>query len=229
VSCGGDLGTAHGLCADCWQCISFLSAPACWRCGLPFAYDAGPDALCPSCIAVASHVDRLRSVFAYDDKSRGLILAFKHGDRLHGLPAFASWLARAGADLIDDKTVIVPVPLHWTRLFARRYNQSALLSQALGRYLRKNNDLSISIEPRLLIRAKRTRSQGELGRMSRHENVHGAFRLAETRKVNGAHILLIDDVLTTGATVEECARILKRGGAAKVDVLTLARRLRTGV
>ena len=227
VGCGSEMGNAHGLCTDCWQSIRFLSPPACARCGLPFAYDAGPDALCPACVAVTSHVDRLRAVFAYDDKSRGLILSFKHGDRLQGLPAFAGWLARAGDGLIGPTAVIAPVPLHWSRLFRRRYNQSALLSHALARHLRKTRDLDVKVVPRLLIRGRATRPQGHLGRMSRQENVRGAFRLGSASNIEGAHILLIDDVLTTGATVEECARILKRGGAATVDVLTLARALRT--
>jgi ComF family protein len=226
IACGAETGTAQGLCVPCWSDIKFLGLPACARCGLPFPYDAGADALCPACIASTSAVDRLRAVFAYDDKSRGLILSFKHGDRLQGVPAFGDWLARAGAPLISGDTVIVPVPLHWTRLFNRRYNQSALLGHALTAALARSGDLSVTVEPDLLIRRRRTRSQGQLGRMSRQENVRAAFAVKPGAAVKGKAFLLIDDVLTTGATVEECARALKRAGAARVDVLTLARALR---
>lgn len=226
IACGGETGTAQGLCVSCWSEIKFLGTPACARCGLPFPYDAGIGALCPACITTASAIDRLRAVFAYDDKSRGLILAFKHGDRLQGVPAFGDWLARAGATLIDRDTVIVPVPLHWTRLFNRRYNQSALLAHALATALAESRNLEITVAPDLLLRRRRTRSQGQLGRMSRQENVRAAFAIRPGATVTGKSFLLVDDVLTTGATVEECGRALKRAGAGRVDVLTLARALR---
>ncbi len=226
LGCGTAMGESHGLCVACWSTIVFLGPPACARCGLPFAYDAGDGALCAVCIGSDSAIDRLRAVFAYDDKSRGLILSFKHGDRLQGARAFGRWLARAGRPLIEPETIVVPVPLHWTRLFSRRYNQSALLSQALVREFRMVHGLAIEIAPELLDRRRRTRPQGRLGRMSRQENIRGAFKVADPAKVRGKRILLVDDVLTTGATVEECARVLKRAGAAHVDVLTLARVLR---
>lgn len=226
LGCGGETGSAQGLCVACWSGIKFLGTPSCARCGLPFPYDAGVDALCPACVASTSAVDRLRAVFAYDDRSRGLIIAFKHGDRHHAVPAFGGWLARAGAPLITAETIIVPVPLHWTRLFARRYNQSALLGYALAKALQRNTGVRPVVAPDLLIRRRRTRSQGQLGRMSRQENVRAAFALRPGAEVAGGTFLLVDDVLTTGATLEECARALKRAGAARVDALTLARALR---
>jgi ComF family protein len=164
-------------------------------------------------------------VLRYDDASRDLVLAFKHADRTDGAPAYGAWLARAGADLVADADAIAPVPLHWTRLFSRRYNQAALLALALGTHA------GLPVVPDLLIRRRRTPSQGRMSATGRARNVAGAFSLNARRLafLEGRRILLIDDVLTTGATVESCARVLLRGGAAAVDVLTLARVVRPQV
>src|SRR5262249_8074795 len=139
-------------------------------------------------------------------------------------PPFARWLTRAGTALVDDADLIVPVPLHWLRLFSRRYNQAALLASALGKLADKPavNDL--------LVRRRHTPSQGGLRAPARHRNRAGAFALHRRRRslVAGKRILLVDDVFTTGATVSSCARAMLRGGARAVDVLTLARVVRTG-
>jgi ComF family protein len=158
-------------------------------------------------------------VFVYDDASRGLILDFKHGDRVWASPAFGGWLARAGDELLADADLVAPVPLHRRRLFARRYNQSALLAQALARRC------ALPVAPDLLVRRRATPSQGRLSPTARRRNVRGAFalRLGYAEAIAGRRVLLIDDVLTTGATVRECARVLLRAGAGAVDVLTLAR------
>jgi ComF family protein len=227
LACGGAVETQGALCAACWQAISFLGAPCCSTCGLPFPYDAGLGVQCAQCVAYPPPFDRARAVFAYDDHSRRLILAFKHADQLHGMPAFGQWLARSGAELLAEADLVAPVPLHWTRLFRRRFNQSALLAQAAVTAWR--GPAAPTFAPELLVRRRRTRSQGHLSRLQRAENVRGAFAMKPGADVAGKRVLLVDDVLTTGATIEACARVLKRAGATTVDVLTLARALRLPV
>jgi len=177
---------------------------------------------CGACIADPPRFDRARAAMRYDDAARGLVLQFKHADATHAAPGYAKWMARAGADLIAGCDLIAPVPLHRWRLLWRRYNQSALLAQALGRASGK------PVLPDLLIRRRATPSQGRLGRNQRFQNVAGAFALRPVHagKLQGLRVLLVDDVMTTGATVAECAKVLKRAGAASVDVLTLARVVR---
>lgn len=162
---------------------------------------------------------RARSVLVYDDGSRPLVLAFKHADRTHAARPFGAWLARAGADILRDADLLAPVPLHRWRLLMRRYNQSALLAQAVGR------EAGVPVIPDLLLRRRRTRTQGGLDGAGRRRNVAGAFavRTGARPALAGRRVVLVDDVLTTGATVAECARALLAGGAAGVDVLTIAR------
>ena len=221
LSCGTAV-EGEALCPDCWRRVRFLSSPVCEACGIPFAVDPGPGALCGACAASAPAFARARAAFAYDAESRGLILAFKHGDHTDAAPAYGAWLMRAGAELLADSDVIVPVPLHWTRLFARRYNQAALLAHALQGWTK------IPVAPELLVRRRRTPTQGTLGRAARTRNLAGAIAvLAKQRaRVAGKRILLVDDMLTTGATADACARALLAAGARAVDVLTLARVVR---
>jgi ComF family protein len=222
LACGVDVDRQGQLCAPCWRAIRFLAPPCCACCGFPFAHDEGSGALCAACLARPPSFARARAVFAYDDASRGLVLAFKHGDHTHAAPAFAQWLARAGADLLAEADLLAPVPLHRWRLLARRYNQAALLSAALAG-LR-----GLPHRPDLLQRQRWTPSQGRMKRGERWRNVAGAFRVRPRHcaMVKGRRVLLVDDVLTTGATVEACARALLRTGANAVDVLTLARVVR---
>ncbi len=157
----------------------------------------------------------------YDDKSRDLILAFKRGDRLDLAPSFAKWLALFGRDMLADAELIVPVPLHRSRLWSRRCNQSAVLTRELAGLCGCPADVFA------LERTRRTPSQGEMpSAKARRRNVLGAFRVAEPDAVRGRKILLLDDVFTTGATIEACARVLKRAKAERVTVLALARVVR---
>jgi ComF family protein len=222
LSCGASVGSAGTLCASCWGAIGFLGEPCCACCGAPFEFALSGAAVCGACARRQPPFARARAAMRYDEASRKLILAFKHGDRLHLAPALGVWLRRAGAGLIAEADVIVPVPLHWTRLFARRYNQAAVLAQAL----RPPGGPPLGAD--WLIRRRRTPSQGKRNAAARERNLKGAFALQPGRSVKGKRVLLIDDVFTTGATVGECARVLRRAGASAVDVLTLARTVREG-
>lgn len=223
----GEIVTRQGLLsASAWNRINFITPPFCARCGVPFPFDTGEGAelLCGACIASPPVFGRARAVFHYDDGSRAMILGFKHGDRLEGAPAFARWMARAAAELLEDQPLIVPAPLHWKRLFRRRYNQSAILALALGRLT------GAEVCPDALVRVRNTPPQGGLNRAARERNLRGAIEIRPRRRalVHGRNILLVDDVLTTGATAEACARALRRAGAGRIDVVCLARVVRSG-
>lgn len=223
LGCGAIVEGDAALCAPCFSRIRFLSAPLCAACGYPFELGApNVESFCGACARRPPAFDRARAVFAYDEASRGLVIGFKHADRTHGAPAFARWLARAGAELLPGCDVITPVPLHRWRLWTRRYNQSGLLAQALAHLA------GCPYVPDLLIRTRATPSQGRLGRQARMRNVRRAFAVLPRRAASlvGRRVLLVDDVYTTGATVEEAARTLRAAGAATVDVLTLARVVR---
>lgn len=216
----GEIVEAAGLLAPpVWASLHFIEPPCCHACGMPFNFTMDDGALCAACSAAAPAFSRARSALVYDDASRGLILAFKHGDKLESVPALTSFMVRAGAALVADADYILPVPLHRWRLLRRRYNQAALLAYGIGRSMKK------TVLPDALRRTRATPVQGHLSPDARTRNVKNAFCVHEKYKdkIKGKNILLIDDVLTTGATVNECTKVLLGAGAAQVNVLTLAR------
>lgn len=217
------------LCAACWRGFSFIAPPYCARCADPFAADPGAGALCARCLARPPRYRRARAALVYDQESRRLVLPFKHGDRTDMARACGTWMARAGADLLADADIVAPVPLHWRRLLARRYNQAQLLARVVVRHAEDRARLSLA--PDLLRRHRWTGSQSGLRAEERRGNVRAAFDVHPrwVPEVAGKAVVLVDDVLTTGATVEACTRVLQRGGARHVDVLTLARVVRPAV
>jgi len=222
VACGTLVSSPHALCATCWESVDFIDDPKCQICGKPFEFDPGVEVHCGVCLRKPPIYERARSAVVYGETSRRFVLSYKHGDRLDLVPAMVSWLERAGQELINDADIIAPVPLHWSRFLARRFNQSAELARVLGQ--RSGRQFS----PDLLLRKKRTASQAGLNAKERARNVRGAFRVRPGRlaDLSAKRVLLIDDVLTTGATLNACAGILLWAGAAGVDVLTLARVVR---
>jgi ComF family protein len=209
----------NGLCAACWSKLSFISRPFCERLGIPFAYDPGPGLLSMQAIADPPSYGRARATVRYDDIARALIHALKYGDRLDLAPMMGRWTASAGRELLADADALVPVPLHWRRLWTRRFNQSAALAEAVSA------SSGVPVVHAALKRVKATAQQVGLSQAERATNVQGAFRVTDEGKIDihGRRLILVDDVLTSGATVDACTRALLRAGAANVDVLVFAR------
>ena len=208
-----------GLCPACWSKLSFIAPPYCQRLGIPFAFDSGAGLLSMEAIADPPAYNRARAAVRYDDVARKLVHALKYGDRLDLAPTMGRWMARAGGELLADADALVPVPLHWRRQWARRFNQSAVLAEVIAKASHRK------VAHGLVKRVKPTRQQVGLDKAARAENVQGAFRVpAESRmEIKGRRLVLVDDVLTSGATIDSCARALLRAGAASVDVLVFAR------
>ena len=215
----GERPQTSGLSARSWGRIAFIEAPVCDGCGAPFEYDLGAGVRCPACMAKPRAFQRARAACLYDEHSRDLILKLKHADRPDLAPLFARWLMRAAADLADGCDCVAAVPLHRARLFARRYNQAAEIARPLARLLH------LPYRPDLLVRARDTGTQGGRSAGGRKSNVQGAFLVPprSARRIAGKRVLVVDDVLTTGATAEACARALLKAGAAAVDLAVVAR------
>ncbi len=213
-----------GLCAGCWSKLSFIAPPFCERLGIPFVYDPGPGVLSMRAIADPPAYRRARAAVRYDDIARTLVHALKYADRLDLAPTLGRWMARAGRELFDRADALVPVPLHRRRLWVRRFNQSAALAGAIS------GCVSAPVLHDVLERTRSTPQQVGLSRSERERNVQGAFRVPPDKRaeVRGRRLVLVDDVLTSGATVDACARALLRAEAADVDVLVFARVVEAG-
>lgn len=219
LGCGRHAGAAGALCGRCWASLRFFEQPWCAVMGTPFAGEMGEGALSAEAIASPPPFARSRAAVAYGGIAGRMVQGLKYGDRTELAPVMAGWMARAGAELIADAELVVPVPLHWRRMVGRRFNQSAELGRALARRA------GLPFAPDLVARTRPTRRQVGLGLSQREENVRAAFSVPEDRALQlaGKRVLLVDDVYTTGATVGAATRALKKGGAGAVDVLTFAR------
>jgi ComF family protein len=217
-ACRKPVADDGGLCPGCWSQLSFITPPYCERLGIPFAYDPGPGVLSMQAIANPPAYERARAAVHYDDIARTLVHALKYGDRLDLAPTLGRWMVQAGAPLLAEADALVPVPLHWRRLWWRRFNQSAALAEVIGARAK----LPVA---HALARVKATRQQVGLTASERALNVQGAFRVPEAARadVKGHRLVIVDDVLTSGATIDACSRALLRAGADTVDVLVFAR------
>ena len=209
----------EGVCAACWAKLSFIAPPFCPRLGIPFVYDPGPELLSMEAIASPPAYQRARAAVRYDDVARTLVHSLKYQDRTDLAPAMGRWMARAGQELLGEADVLVPVPLHWRRGWSRRYNQSGALARVISR------QTGVKLASEALRRVRATEQQIGLSRTQRASNVQGAFKVAPERSADiaGRRVVLVDDVLTSGATTDACARALLRARAAQVDVLVFAR------
>ena len=221
TACDAPVDAPGRLCPECFGRTGFVTEPYCVCCGVPFTTIAqgGPDRLCPGCRAASPAFGRARAALRYDGHAQRLILPFKHADRTEMARALAPMMARAGAALLREADLLVPVPLHRSRLLQRRYNQAALLARALARLTR------VPALPDGMIRLRRTAPLGDRSAAERHAEVMDAFGVRPSRaaRIQGRRVLLIDDVMTSGATANACAAALNAAGAASVDVLVAAR------
>ena len=209
----------EGVCASCWAKLSFIAPPYCPRLGIPFVYDPGPELLSMEAIANPPAYQRARAAVRYDEVARTLVHALKYQDRTDLAPAMGRWMARAGHELLETADLLVPVPLHWRRAWHRRYNQSGALARVVER------QSGVKLKGELLRRVRATEQRVGLSRSQRASNVQGAFGVSADQRseIQGRRVVLIDDVLTSGATVDACARALLRAKAVQVDVLVFAR------
>lgn len=218
LGCTMPLIEPASLCAACWAKLDFIEAPCCDRLGAPFPYDQGEGMLSPAALADPPEWDRARAAVAYDDVSRAIVQDLKYRDRHEAALFMARLMVRAGASLVGEADAVVPVPLHRWRLWRRRFNQSALLARHIS------GASGLDFRPDLLERIKPTRPQVGLNHAARRDNVRKAFAVpAQTAPdIYGKSIVLVDDVMTTGATAEACARVLRKAGARRIAVLTFA-------
>ena len=218
LACQAALSTHHALCAACWRDVAFIRAPLCERMGIPLPFDTGGPTVSAAALAAPPDYDRARAAAHFAGTARRLVHGFKFSDRQEVRVLLGGWLQSAAHELLGDAHVIVPVPLSRRRLFWRKFNQAAILAHEIGRRS------GLPVATGALKRRRATRPQVGLTRAQRRANVDGAFGVTKRQRaiIEGHNILLIDDVITTGATVNACARALKRAGATRVDVLAVA-------
>ena len=223
IACRAATAVPHGLCPRCWTGMRFIERPYCERLGTPFAVDLGTPLLSPAAAADPPAYARARAVARYEDAARRLVHRLKYEDAPELATAMGGMMARAGAGLLEEAEVVVPVPLHPWRLWRRRFNQAMALARVVAAAR------GLPCEP-WLARVRRTRAQVGLSRAQRAQNLQGAFLVPPAMRghLAGRRVLLVDDVVTTGATANAAARALLRGGARAVDVLAFARVVEDG-
>ena len=220
LACRGAVAISGSLCPRCWRRMRFIERPFCERLGTPFTQDLGPGLLSPEVMADPPVWSRARAVCAFDEgPARQLVHRLKYGDRLDLAAPMGRWMARAGAELLEDADLLVPVPLHRRRIALRRFNQAA----ALARVIADHSGVPCALQG--LMRIKATPPQVGMSRLQRAANMQGAFRVPDEALpyVRDRRVVIVDDVLTSGATTNAAARALRRAGAADVDVLIFAR------
>jgi ComF family protein len=217
-SCGSLTAERGVFCATCWNKLHFLGSPSCALCDLPLPYDSGAEQHCGACIARPPRHDGIKAAVAYGDIARHVALRLKYGGRIGLARMIARQLLRHAGDMPAD-AVLVPVPLHWTRLWLRSFNQSALIARELAAL---TGHVHV---PDMLRRTRRTTPLGGLSGQERRQMVAGAFAAnpARAAMLRGRHIMLVDDVYTSGATTDACVRLLKKQGAVAVTIFCWAR------
>lgn len=220
ATCEMPVARQGGQCGSCWRETPFIDGTVCDKCGAPVPGAVDVDLICDDCLVNVRPWDRGRAAVLYRERGRRVVLQIKHSDRLDLVPAAASWMAARMVDLVRDDTIVVPVPSHWRRLLKRRFNQAALLSRAVSRLL------DLDHEPRALVRIRATPAQeknksraerfADLGGSMAPHPKHGAA-------IAGRHVIVVDDVMTSGATLAAATEAAKKAGAAQVDMVTLAR------
>ncbi|RME14034.1 MAG: ComF family protein [Alphaproteobacteria bacterium] len=220
VVCATPISDDHGLCGKCWAEMPFINGQACEKCGAPMiAEDEEDHLLCDECMTTRRPWRAGRAALVYSGAARGMVLRIKLSDRLDLVPPAAQWMVRAGRDILHPGAVLVPIPAHWTRVVMRRYNQASELARAIARLT------GLQVEPTALVRPRRTARQEPLGQTARFENLKGAIQPHPRRgaQLAGRRVVLVDDVLTSGATMASAAEACLAAGAADVSILTLAR------
>lgn len=219
IKCNKIIDSYGNLCSNCWSSIEFITDPMCKICGVPFEFDMDIDLICGQCAGTKQFFDHAISIFKYDENSKNLIYKFKYNDKTYLSKYFAKWIYKNIHTSINDYQYIVPVPLHRKRMRKRFYNQSSLIASYLAKLSKK------TFLPNLLIKNRYDVPQTSLTKKQRLKNVKSSFAINPKlqSKIEGTKILLIDDVYTTGSTLNECSKILKKNGCNQITAVTLAR------